>query len=236
VGTDPSSGMVAQARAATPVGEFPNIGYKEAVAENLTGIEDGSVDMVVAGQAAHWFDYPRLWPELRRVLRPDGTMAFWGYTDHVFVDYPKATELLHRCCYSKDKEDLGHYWSFPGRAIVEGRLKDILPPEHDWSDITRIEYEPDTRGPRSGNGTIFLHKWMTIETCKEFVRTWSAYHGWQQAYPQQKPRVQGGQGDVVDRLFDQMVEAEAWKVDDPEFKFEMEWGTGLLMARRARTI
>jgi len=223
--------MVAQARAVTASKDFPNVEFQEAKAERLTKIEDGSADIVVAGQAAHWFDYPRLWPELRRVLRPGGTMAFWGYTDHVFVDYPTATQLLHQCTYSQDNGDLGPYWVYPGRGIVEGKLRDIKPPEDEWEQITRLEYEPGTKGPGSGQGMLFMSKQMTVEDCKEYVRTWSAYDGWKEAHPQQKRRAEGGSGDVVDRLFDQMADAEGWTSGDQ--LVEVEMGSGLLMARRA---
>lgn len=29
------------------------------------------------GQAAHWFDYQKLWPSLARMLKPGGTVAMW---------------------------------------------------------------------------------------------------------------------------------------------------------------
>lgn len=29
------------------------------------------------GQAAHWFDPPQVYAELRRVLKPGGSFAFW---------------------------------------------------------------------------------------------------------------------------------------------------------------
>lgn len=70
-GLDPSKKMVA-------VGlQSPknNITYAVGDAES-TGLEDQSVDLVIAGQAAHWFDHQKTWKELRRVLRPKGTVAY----------------------------------------------------------------------------------------------------------------------------------------------------------------
>lgn len=52
-----------------------NITYAVGDAEK-TGLPDQSVDLVIAGQAAHWFDHGKAWKELRRVLRPKGTVAY----------------------------------------------------------------------------------------------------------------------------------------------------------------
>lgn len=45
-------------------------------------LADRSVDAVVAGQAAHWFDPERAWPEVARVLRPGGWLGLmWNDRD-----------------------------------------------------------------------------------------------------------------------------------------------------------
>lgn len=36
-------------------------------------------DMVVVAQALHWFDFDRFWLEVKRVLKPEGIFAVWGY-------------------------------------------------------------------------------------------------------------------------------------------------------------
>jgi SAM-dependent methyltransferase len=38
-----------------------------------------SCDMVTVAQAAHWFDLPSFVGECKRVLRPGGVVAIWGY-------------------------------------------------------------------------------------------------------------------------------------------------------------
>lgn len=40
-----------------------------------TGLESGQVDLVVAGQAFHWFDPARSREEFRRILKPEGAVA-----------------------------------------------------------------------------------------------------------------------------------------------------------------
>ena len=108
IGTDPSPGMIKQAQEKNT---SSNVEFRQASAESSSFLKDGEVDCVIAAQAAHWFDYEKLWPELRRILRKGGTVAFWGYKDPALVDYPKATKILDRNTYGEDPETLGPYWS-----------------------------------------------------------------------------------------------------------------------------
>ncbi len=73
-GLDPEEGMVKAGL--QPEGK--RIAYHVGTAEDLRaiGIEDSSVDLVVAGEAAHYFNHSVTWPELARVLRPSGTVCW----------------------------------------------------------------------------------------------------------------------------------------------------------------
>ena len=228
--------MIAQARSLTPPIQYPNITFEACTAENLTFAADKSIDMVVAGQAAHWFSYPALFAELSRVMKPNGSLAFWGYQDHVFVDYPGATALLHELACGTRADQLGPYWQQPGRSIVQERLLPIEPPESEW-EVQRLVYEPGTGGKGSGTGTSFIERRMTVAANMEYVRTWSAYHGWEETHPERVKRSAGGVGDCVDELFDRIREAEEDLRDDPDFlkrEVEVEWGFGVVMARRRK--
>ncbi len=44
---------------------------------DATGLPDGSVDLVTAAQAFHWFDPAAARAEFRRILRPHGLAAIW---------------------------------------------------------------------------------------------------------------------------------------------------------------
>lgn len=90
---DPSAGMVEQASRLTTDAK---ITFKQAGAEDLSFLEDGPVDHAVAGQAAHWFDYERAWPELARVVRRVGGLAFWRYKDNIMVEYPQLFPIDHQ--------------------------------------------------------------------------------------------------------------------------------------------
>ncbi|KAI9797767.1 MAG: hypothetical protein M1825_005701 [Sarcosagium campestre] len=235
IGVDPSPGMIEQAQASTNPTSPKRPVFQEASAESLPFIKSGSVDAITAGQAAHWFDFPRLWPEMARIVREGGTLAFWGYKDAVFVDYPRATAILDRYAYEEDGDFLGKHWSQPGRSIVQNLYRDIKPPDADWEDTRRVEYEPGTEGPRTGEGEMLMQRNIRLGQCMDYIRTWSAYHTWSEAHPGVKPVSQGGEGDVVDRMFEEMVEAESdWKAADrwQDLEVNFEWGTILLFARR----
>ena len=215
--------MIEQARSTT---SLPNVDYHVARAEESPFLKDESVDIVVSGEAAHWFDYPKLFREMKRILRKGGTLAFFCYKDHVFVDHPKATALLDHYTYGKDEKLLGSYWSQPGRSILRNKYRDIKPPTNVWEDVQRIEYEPGTKGKNTGEGTLFIEKKIKLGECMSYIRTWSSYHAWQERFPDRKGRDKGGDGDVVDDMFDEMREAESdWQIEQwMDKEVDIEWG------------
>ncbi len=226
--------MIAQARLATPEKDYPNVQFQESFAESMPFLMDESVDLVVAGQAAHWFDQSMIFPEMSRILRENGTLAFWVYSDPVFVNHPDASKILLDYAYGNDERLLGPYWSQPGRSICENKLRGFQPPVSEWSDIQRIEYDPGIHGPESGEGTIFMSRKMKLGECMDYIRTWSSYNAWQERYPDAKKRRDGGKGDVIDEMFEEMVSKETeWKQSErwEEKEVDIEWGTGLLLAR-----
>lgn len=234
VGTDPSQGMIDQARSSTSKDEYPNVEFVQAPAESLPFLDDQTVDMVVAGQAAHWFEHPKLFSEMKRIIRPGGTLALWGYTDHVFPDYPTASQLLHETAYGMSKDLLGSYWQQPGRSIIQNYLRDIKPPQAEW-DVERREHDPMALGSDSDGVGFVMQKRMTVAMNMEYIRTWSSYHGWKDAHPDRLAISTGGEGDVVDDLFENIRRVEPdWEnhQDLQDMEVEIEWGTALILARR----
>lgn len=231
LGIDPSGRMIEQAQSSTSSTEYPNVSFREAAAESLPFIANSSVDMVVAGQAAHWFDHAKVFEELARTVKSGGTMAFWGYKDHVFVNSPQASSIMNKYAYDHHPDMLGSYWQQPGRSIVQNLLRDVKPPSNAWEDITRIEYEPGTNGRQSGQGTMFMNASFKIGQCKEYIRTWSSYHSWREAHPKAEGRSRGGTGDVVDELFDEIASTDP-AFGSEETLVDIEWGSVLLLARK----
>lgn len=106
VATDASA---AQIKNAVP---HPKVEYRAAPAE-ASGLPDRCADLIVAAQAAHWFDLPAFFREVDRVARPGALAALVGY-GRMRVDgaIDVAVTRFH-------DETVGPYWP-PERALVEG--------------------------------------------------------------------------------------------------------------------
>lgn len=240
---DPSPGMVAQARQLTNASA--NISIRQASAEDLSFLPAGSVDLAVAGEAAHWFDYTRAWPALARVVRKGGSLAFWGYNDSLVVGYAQLRPIYLRYCYGTGDarpglEAMGRYWEDPGRTVLRNSFAAIEPPEADWADVQRVVFEPDSSATygveRAPQEALWLRKRLQLGEYMVYLRTMSAVHNWRSAHPERRSRAEGGEGDVVDAMVEEMVDAvPEWRARGhgwAEVEVEVIWGTCLLMARR----
>lgn len=143
IATDPSAEQIAQAR------PQPGIEYRQASAE-ASGLGDASVDLAVAAQAAHWFDLPRYYGEVRRVVREDGLIALLAY-GVVHVDR-ELTAIVDRFYW----QTLAGFWP-QERRIVEGGYRSLPFP------FPEIQTPP----------FVMTAMWSLSELLG-YVRTWSA--------------------------------------------------------------
>ena len=88
-------------------------------------LPDRSVDAVLAGQAAHWFDLDRAMPEIARVLTPGGVFAGLWNTDDDRVDWVAGlhraagrTQVVAFTSFSEQDEDGISAWlRGPGQRL-----------------------------------------------------------------------------------------------------------------------
>jgi SAM-dependent methyltransferase len=86
---------------------FSNFTSIAGTAESTT-LADGSVDVVAAGQAFHWFDRPRCSAEFRRVLRPNGWVVLvWNDRRTDANEFLRQYEQLLRT-YGTDYAQVDH--------------------------------------------------------------------------------------------------------------------------------
>ena len=97
--------------------------YRVAPAEN-SGIESGTVDLIMVAQALHWFDLDRFYAEARRVLKPNGILAASAY-NLLQID-PAIDEVVNRYYH----EVVGPFWP-PERKLVEQLRRSPLPVSRD---------------------------------------------------------------------------------------------------------
>ena len=76
VAVEPDTAMLAELRRG-----LPDVRALAGAAERIP-LANGSVDAVLVGQAMHWFDPDRAFPEIARVLAPGGVLAgLWNMDD-----------------------------------------------------------------------------------------------------------------------------------------------------------
>ena len=104
----------------------------------------GAASLVTAAQAAHWFDLPRFYAEVRRISAPGAILALIAYAKGE-VDGPLAGRF--RSFYA---DEVGEFWP-PERTLIENEYRDLPfpfveldPPElaieRDWDLASFIGY------------------------------------------------------------------------------------------------
>lgn len=143
IATDPSQAQIDAAIA------HPRVEYRCEPAE-CSSIAEASVDLAVAAQAAHWFDWPRYVAEVTRVTRPGALVALVSYgVMHVDGAADRIIERYYR-------EDAGPYWP-PGREHVEDGYRNLVWP---W---------PSVEAP-----AIDMRAEWTRDELIGYIATWSA--------------------------------------------------------------
>ena len=142
IGTDTSAAQIAHATA------HPRVEYRVGRAED-SGLPSGSVDLIVAASALHWFDLPAFYEEARRVARPGCVLAAWSY--HVAHAEPPLGDALWRFY----RDVVQSYFS-PGARLVDDRYEGIVLPGR------ALESPP----------FVLSVRWTAAEILR-FVRTWS---------------------------------------------------------------
>lgn len=128
----------------------PRVEYRQAKAEE-TGIPAGSVDLVTAATAAHWFDLDGFYAEVERVLAPGGAVAVWAYF------YPTTDAHVQPIIDRLARQIVAPYWP-PERAYVNERYKNLPFP------FREVEAPP-----------LAIRESWDLPRLVAYIQTWSAY-------------------------------------------------------------
>ncbi len=148
--SDPSAQQIAKA---TP---HPKVTYAVGRAE-ASGLPAAGVDLVLAAQAAHWFDHAAFHAEVRRVAKPGALLALVSYG--LLVVAPDIDRLLH----GLHNETLGPYWPPERWSVVEG-YRDLPFPF------------PELEAP-----ALEMAVTWSLEHMLGYVGTWSGLGGYRKA-------------------------------------------------------
>ena len=106
----------------------PKVTYTVQPSES-TNFRENQFDIVCIAQALHWFDYDQFWPEVKRVLKPGGIFAAWGYS------WFSIDEQVDVCIRENFLKFLDPYWAVQNKLLwdhyrdVPFPFKRIKPPE-----------------------------------------------------------------------------------------------------------
>jgi SAM-dependent methyltransferase len=128
IATDASARQIANAKPAQ------GIEYRMARADE-SGIEAASVDLVTVAQALHWFDLNTFYAEAKRVLRPGGVLAVWGY--NLLQIAPDIDTIVNRFY----DEIVGPFWP-PERRLIENGYEHLPFP---FQELDAPRFEMTTR-------------------------------------------------------------------------------------------
>lgn len=83
--------------------EHQRVEYRHESAGRAS-LEEGSVDLITAGAAAHWFDLDEFYREVRRAGRTGAVIALFSYGPRDFAD------IIGPAVHRFQEEILGPYW------------------------------------------------------------------------------------------------------------------------------
>ena len=146
IATDASAEQIAAAT------RHERVTYRVAPAET-SGLAEHSVRLVTVAQGLHWFDIPRFFSEVKRVLSPGGLVAVWCY------GLPTLHDAIDGIVGAFYAQEVGPYWP-PERALVEARYRTI---DFPFEEIELPEFRMEAD--------------LSLEGFAGYLRTWSAVAG-----------------------------------------------------------
>ena len=126
-----------------------NVIYKKMPAET-TDFEENQFDLITVAQAVHWFDFDRFYPEIYRILKPNGIFAILGYG--LFKTNSACDEILNHFYY----RIVGPFWDEERKYLDENYETIPFP----FEEIEVLNFENK-------------FQW-TLEQLLGYLETWSA--------------------------------------------------------------
>lgn len=201
-GLDPSEGMISVARSlggqtSTSKAIRYEVSNSQELGSNLLPpLADSSVDLIIAANAAHWFNMAEFWPAAARVLRPGGSVAIWTSGEiRAHPDMPNAAKI-QAAMYEWEEENLKPYME-AGSLLVRNRYRDLPLPWTLAKPVTQFEESSFFRREWDlGEQFYEIEGEVDLDMFEKMMSTGSALTRWRQAHPE----AAGTEEDVIRKL------------------------------------
>lgn len=198
IGVDPSDAQLSNAP------QHARVSYRRAGAEAL-GDFDRPACLITAAQAAHWFELPLFYEEVRRVAAKNAYLALITY------GLPELDDARLNARFRRfNDEALSRHWP-PERGLVDSKYAGLYFPFEE----------------REAPALTMEHRW-TLNEFSGYLSTWSAFRrARQKAHeknePPQNERDERGERDDAQALFRSLEQLlrEAW--GGPERRRLIRW-------------
>ncbi|OLY83513.1 putative methyltransferase [Smittium mucronatum] len=165
------------------------IDYLVCGAEDMSMFSDNSFDMITVATGAHWFKPIEFLKESKRVLKPNGTLAIFGYPGFGhFPKNPKCDTVLRELGMDK----LGDYWD-KGRNSLERFYSNynILTREFGFNDVYHGVYPQEALNYSGCDsvampGPSVINTQMTWSSLLKFLKTFSSLNNYHLEFPDEK--------------------------------------------------
>lgn len=152
------------------------------------------VDIIMAAECVHWINYDELLENCRKLLKTNGTLAYWVYVDPIFINNPKAKQMneWYDDFVYESPDKLGSYWDSKGRNLLRKLLRgyndSLLAHEggEDWKDIC-VGYLVNNEFESYGNpmwckNLLVIEKDADLVMFGNYIDTWSSSHKWNETH------------------------------------------------------
>ncbi|HEY9048358.1 MAG TPA: class I SAM-dependent methyltransferase [Ohtaekwangia sp.] len=163
-----------------------NIRYSVSPAER-TSFADHQFDLITVAQALHWFDRDKFYQEVKRVGKPGGVLAIWGYA---LLYIEPVIDAIIMNFYTNT---VGPFWD-DARRLVEQEYKTVSFP---FKEIDSPKFSIDVG--------------WTLEHLSGYLESWSATQKYIQKHHQNPVTA------VVETLRKHWPAGESKKVSFPVF-------------------
>jgi SAM-dependent methyltransferase len=176
--------------------------YLQGKAEEVgKHIAEHSVDLVIAAECIHWVDAERFLNGIHQILREGATLAYWAYSDSVFIKVGDANgETLNNLNNVHDdfvyggEGKLGSYWEQPGRERLRKlyvNVNEIVEKDTEhWDGVIKCIRDPSQGNAQTIGGAdeeaLKMQMTLPFSAYLKYADTWSAAFRWNESHSEEQ--------------------------------------------------